>query len=143
MFYIEFIFLEFKIALLSSLLFALGLMIVLPFVLFYNDRKYKSIKANINDDILLNENVNMIIDGKIRNEYLIVSTKKLHIISRDKKPYIEKHISFDNVNRINLKDEYSLNIYIEATKFYNIKSIKCKEIYDILKDKKVLGYINY
>lgn len=140
-FFISIFILKIFYALLFSLSFTLLLIIVLPFVLFLEDKKYKDINLQITEDILLKENVNLKLEKNVQNGYIIITKNKIYLFFRSKKSYIEVIIQKENIKAVFTDGKANFMIETEETS-YHFASGKNRLIIETLKANSLVGEKN-
>ncbi len=99
-----------RLALIYSLLMAAGLMLVLPFVLWIEDRKYRDVRERMGAAARFVLNANISVGGRPRNGYLILMDDALFVFCRDKRPRLEWKVDRDDAVRVTLEDAVHLRV---------------------------------
>ena len=119
-------------AIIFGSLFALGLMIALPFVFYFDERKYKDINESIEGEIIAKEKVNLDFSGKVRNGYFILTADSVYLFSRDKTPYIQEKIPKELIKDIRVRNYSNLYLIVSEEISYTIISGKCENIIQLM-----------
>jgi len=107
-------------------------MIALPFVFYFDERKYKDINESIEGEIIAKEKVNLDFSGKVRNGYFILTADSVYLFSRDKTPYIQEKIPKELIKDIRVRNYSNLYLIVSEEISYTIISGKCENIIQLM-----------
>ena len=134
-FVITLIFIDPNLALLCGAIVTLLSSVAIPLGLSISDKKYKRFKEGIPRPFLIDERINCVIGGELRDGFIVLTRDKLFIMTFvDKRP-IRYELKRDEVKKVSITENIYLNIFLDYNKFIRIASGNCFEIKDKLSEQ--------
>ena len=116
-----------SVTLLSSL--------IMPLILYREDRGYQRIKQEIKQPFFLDERVRFTIEQGSIGGYLVLTESSLILLSTEKGKH-RLELTRSQISRIVVGEErISLRIYVSNTQFIQVFSGACQEMYRVLLEK--------
>ena len=112
-------------ALWGALLFTVGMFLIVPAVLYWNDRRYRGIEEELAEPVLLKATVNFDCSAGIRNGYLYFTGTALYLYSRDKKPFLADRVEKVDVVMIQIRNHTQMYIFAAQDRSYLLNCAAC------------------
>ena len=108
--------------------------IVLPMLIYREERAYKKIKDTIGKSFLIDERVSCTIKNGAIGGFLILTDKNLILLSLEKGKH-RLELSRNQIKKIVVGQQMTtISIYISNTQFIQVFSLSCQEMYRTLLD---------
>ena len=109
--------------------------LVMPILLYREDRGYQRIKKTLQQPFLIDERVRFTIAQGSIGGYLVLTDSSLILLSREKGEH-RLELKRSQISKIVVGEEsISLRIYVSNTQFIQVFSGACQEMYRILLEK--------
>ena len=105
--------------------------VVLPIVLYCEDRPYAKIKETIKASFLIDERVRFTVKDGTVGGYFLLTDDQLILLSLDKGEH-RLELTRENVTSVILGDQITLNIFLNQKQYIRVISGVCHEMYDVL-----------
>ncbi len=102
--------------------------IIIPALFALGDRKFIPLKKEIGEPIVLDERVNYVVGGEIRQGFMVTTKHSLFIISTENEKPIKFEIKKNDIKKISISDDIFLNIFLDYDKCIRIFSPNCDEL---------------
>lgn len=108
--------------------------IILPIILYREERAYKKIKDTIGSSFLIDQRVSFTVKNGAIGGFLILTDKNLILLSLEKGSH-RLELSRNQIQKIVVGNEMTtISIYISNTQFIQVFSLSCQEMYRTLLD---------
>lgn len=123
------------LALLIGTVAVLVVSVTIPLSFAVSDRKYNKFKQGIPAPYIIDERINCVIGGALKNGFMVLTRDTLFIITFAGKKPIRYEIKRDEVKKISITENIYLNIFLDYNKYIRIASGNCFEIRDKLSEQ--------
>ena len=123
------------LALLFGTLTVLVVSVAIPLSFAISDHKFKKFKQGIPAPFIIDERVNCVIGGALKNGFMVLTRDTLFIITFAGKKPIRYEIKRNEVKKISITDNIYINIFLDYNKYIRIASGNCFEIRDKLSEQ--------
>ena len=123
---------DLPVAVLFSALTTLGISLVIPGMFALSDKKFKPLRKEISDPILIDERVNYLVGNNIRQGFIIVTKDSMFVLSTENNKPIKFEIKKSEIKKISMTDDIYLNIFLEYDKCIRVFATNCRELLSML-----------
>lgn len=107
--------------------------VILPLILYLQDRPYEKIKSTLAQPFLIDERVRFTVEGGSVGGFLILTDSQMILLSLERGDH-RLELSRNEVQSIVLGENLTINIYLSNTRFIRVISGGSEELFDILRD---------
>lgn len=126
---------DWPVALLSAAITTLGISILIPAMFAKADSKFKPLRKEITDPIVIDERVNYLVGKEMKNGFIIATKNSIFVLSTDKEKPIKFEIKKSDIRKISVTDDIYLNIFLDYDKCIRVFSANCEELSSKLRDE--------
>lgn len=116
----------------TSVLFAafttLGISIVIPLMFAHSDKKFKPLRKEITDTIVIDERVNYLVGKEIKQGFILTTKDSLFMLSMDNDKPVKFEIKKSEIKKISVTDGIYLNIFVDFDKCIRVFAPDCEEL---------------
>ena len=123
---------DLPVAVLLSAITTLGISLVIPTMFAISDKKFKHLRNEISDPILIDERVNYLVGNKVRQGFIIATKESMFVLSTDNNKPIKFEIKKSDIKKISVTDDVYLNIFLEYDKCIRVFATNCRELSTML-----------
>lgn len=123
---------DLPVAVLFSALTTLGISLVIPGMFALSDKKFKPLRKEISDPILIDERVNYLVGNNIRQGFIIATKDSMFVLSTENNKPIKFEIKKSEIKKISMTDDIYLNIFLEYDKCIRVFATNCRELLSML-----------
>lgn len=120
----------------TSVLFAafttLGISIVIPLMFAHSDKKFKPLRKEITDTIVIDERVNYLVGKEIKQGFILTTKDSLFMLSMDNDKPVKFEIKKSEIKKISVTDGIYLNIFVDFDKCIRVFAPDCEELQERL-----------
>ena len=123
---------DLPVAVLFSALTTLGISLVIPGMFALSDKKFKPLRKEISEPILIDERVNYLVGNNIRQGFIIATKDSMFVLSTENNKPIKFEIKKSEIKKISMTDDIYLNIFLEYDKCIRVFATNCRELLSML-----------
>ena len=116
----------------TSVLFAaittLVIATIIPALFAIGDRKFKPLRKEIKDKIILDERVNFVVGEEIRQGFMVTTKSSMFVLSTEGKKAIKFEIKKSDIKKISISEGVFLNIFLDYDKCIRVFAGNCDEL---------------
>jgi hypothetical protein len=124
---------DWPVALLFAAITTLGISILIPAMFAKADKKFKPLRKEIKDPILIDERVNYLVGKEVKQGFMIATKDSVFVLSTDNDKPIKFEIKKSDIKKISVTDDIYLNIFLDYDKCIRVFSSNCDELSSKLK----------
>ena len=134
------LFFDWRYAVLVGAVLTLLTSLILPLLLYRDDRRYQKIKQTMEQPFIIDERVRFTVKNGSLGGYFLLTSKHLILISLEKGKHLLE-LERSQIEKIVVGDEQiSIRIYLNKTQFIQVYSGVCQEMYQTLLEN---GWVTY
>ncbi len=119
---------ELAVALLFGALTALMTSVTVPILFAISDRKFKVLKAQIKEKIVLDERVVYMVGKEARDGLIVTTRNSLYVLSTENNKPIKFEIKREEIKKISITDDMFINIFVDYDKFIRVFADNATEL---------------
>ncbi len=123
---------DLPVAVLFSALTTLGISLIIPGMFALSDKKFKPLRKEIGEPILIDERVNYLVGNNIRQGFIIATKDSMFVLSTENNKPIKFEIKKSEIKKISMTDDIYLNIFLEYDKCIRVFATNCRELLSML-----------
>lgn len=116
----------------TSVLFAaittLVIATLIPALFAIGDRKFKPLRKEIKDKIILDERVNFVVGEEIRQGFMVTTKSSMFVLSTEGNKAIKFEIKKSDIKKISISEGVFLNIFLDYDKCIRVFAGNCDEL---------------
>jgi len=125
-------FLDLRISASFSILFAIGLFLLLPWAVRREMARYTDLENVIAAPILYRGSGNFHTPAGVRNGVFFLTEEELLIFCRDKKPHLEDHLKKEDLYRIQVYNRLTARVFTRADRFFEVTAANTGRMIDAM-----------
>ena len=125
------LFTDWKIGTLTGACVVILASVVIPIMLYREERPYTKAKAAINQPFLIDERVRFTVKEGTVGGYFLLTDDKLILLSMDKGEH-RLELTRDAITSVILGDQITLSIFLNQKQYVRVISGVCEEMYGVL-----------
>ena len=123
-----------KYGILVGAIATLAAALLLPILMYFAFLPYKRMKREIPGDFLFDEPVRYTVKKRTVGGFLVITENAMIFLSEE--TAVERmDVSREEVLRVRMGEELTVDIYLSETKFVRVSSEDCEEILDLLREQ--------
>ena len=116
----------------TSVLFAalttLGISLVIPAMFALSDKKFKPLRKEIKDPIVIDERVNYLVGKEVKQGFMLTTKDSIFVLSMDNEKPVKFEIKKSDIKKISVTDDIYLNIFLDYDKCIRVFAPNCEEL---------------
>jgi len=113
---------------LFSALSTLLISLTVPVMFALADRKFKPLRKEISEPIVIDERVNYVVGEEIRQGFMLTTKDSLFIMSTENNKPVKMEIKRIDIKKVSISDGVFLNIFLDYDKCIRVFAGNCEEL---------------
>ena len=115
-------------ALLAAAVTTIGISILIPAMFAKADKKFKPLRKEIKEPIVIDERVNYLVGNEVKHGFMIATKNSVFVLSTDNDKPVKFEIKKSDIKKISVTDDIYLNIFLDYDKCIRIFASNCEEL---------------
>lgn len=106
----------------------LGISLIVPGLFAMSDRKFKPLRKEINEPIVIDERVNYLVGKELKQGFMITTKNSMFVLSIDDNRPVKFEIKKSDIKKITVSEGVYLNIFLDYEKCIRVFAANCDEL---------------
>ena len=111
-----------------SAIATLGISLIIPGLFALGDRKFRHLRKEIKDPIVIDERVNYLVGKELKQGFMITTKDSMFVISVDDDQPVKFEIKKSDVKKISVSEGIYLNIFLDYDKCIRVFASDCEDL---------------